>query len=107
MDHIAPGTDLCEAGRDVSFCGHAILKPQLFVVEDAKQDVRFADNPLVTGPPYARFYAGSPLSAPDGQRDGTLCLIDTRPRGLDGVVRATLDTLRTLVEGELAPGAYP
>ncbi|MDE2082461.1 MAG: GAF domain-containing protein [Burkholderiales bacterium] len=99
------GTDLCETERDVSFCGHAILKPQLFVVEDAWQDARFADNPLVTGPPHVRFYAGSPLSAPDGQRVGTLCLIDTRPRGLDAVDRAILDTLRALVESELAPGA--
>ena len=101
------GTDLCETGRDVSFCGHAILKPQLFDVEDALEDARFAVNPLVTGPPHVRFYAGSPLSAPGGQRVGTLCLIDTRPRCLDEVDRAILDTLRTLVEGELAPRAGP
>jgi GAF domain-containing protein len=96
------GTDLCETSREVSFCGHAILSSNLFVVEDALRDPRFADNPLVTGAPNIRFYAGAPLHTPEGQRVGTLCLLDTRPRTLDATERAILSTLRRLVENELA-----
>lgn len=74
--------DVCQTGRDVSFCGHTILPPvpQIFIVEDALEDVRFAGNPLVKGPPYIRFYAGAPLvSSANGYRYGSLCVIDTRP----------------------------
>lgn len=98
------GLDACETQRGVSFCAHAILAPQLFVVEDALLDPRFADNPLVTGAPHVRFYAGAPLQAPSGELVGTLCLIDTRPRSLDAIERAILGALRQLVESELAAG---
>jgi len=95
------GMDACESDRDSSFCGHAIMKPDTFVVEDARQDPRFADNPLVTGEPRIRFYAGAPLQLPSGQRVGTLCLIDREPRSLDAVDLAILGSLRDLVVDEL------
>jgi len=92
----------CETPRDVSFCAHTILASALFIVEDALLDSRFADNPLVTGAPNIRFYAGAPLHAPGGERVGTLCLLDQRPRTLDAIERAILGTLCRLVEEELA-----
>jgi len=66
------GLDVCETHRDVSFCGHAILKEEVLCIPDALEDPRFADNPLVTGAPHIRFYAGAPVHAPNGQRIGTL-----------------------------------
>jgi len=95
------GLDATETPRDISFCGHAIATPGLFVIEDARQDPRFADNPLVTGAPHVRFYAGAPLSTPSGHRVGTLCIIDTQPRTLGRVELATLDVLRDLVNEAL------
>lgn len=74
--------DVCQTGRDVSFCGHTILPPipQIMVIEDALQDVRFSGNPLVQGPPGIRFYAGAPLvSSANGYRYGSLCIIDIKP----------------------------
>ena len=96
------GLEATETPREVSFCGHAILKNELFVVEDASRDPRFADNPLVTGDPHIRFYAGAPLSAPGGHRIGTLCVIDTVPRTLGTVERSILDALRRLANETLA-----
>lgn len=96
------GLDACETARGVSFCGHAILSPEVLVIEDAQRDPRFADNPLVVGPPHIRFYAGAPLQLPGGARIGTLCLIDHRPRRLDPLDAAILSTLRDLVCEELS-----
>jgi len=95
------GFAACETGRDISFCGHAILGNEIFIIEDAQQDDRFCDNPLVSGDPYIRFYAGVPLRYLNGSKLGTLCIIDRKPRTLD---KEDLDTLRDLAEmaeGEL------
>ncbi|MCJ2140418.1 putative bifunctional diguanylate cyclase/phosphodiesterase [Methylobacterium sp. E-066] len=78
--HAKVGLDLCETDREVAFCSHTITQRDALVVLDAALDPRFHDNPLVTGPPYIRFYAGIPLHAPSGHAVGTLCLADTRPR---------------------------
>ncbi|PSF05106.1 histidine kinase [Marinobacter fuscus] len=84
-----------ETGRDISFCGHAILGKKTFVVPDALADACFADNPLVTGEPHIRFYAGAPLQDRAGFRVGTLCIIDKRPRTLSP---DDLDNLRDLAD---------
>ncbi|HEU4535340.1 MAG TPA: GAF domain-containing protein, partial [Polyangiaceae bacterium] len=65
------GLDHSETPRDVAFCAHAILGDDLFVIDDAFDDVRFVDNPLVRGDPYVRFYAGAPLRARGGEKLGT------------------------------------
>lgn len=96
------GLDATQTARDIAFCSHAILQPETFVVEDATLDERFVDNPLVTGAPHVRFYAGAPLSAPGGERVGTLCVLDNKPRTLGPVEMAVLDALRTLVNEALA-----
>lgn len=96
------GMEHAELPRAVSFCGHAICGDELFVVEDALQDARFADNPLVTGEPHIRFYAGVPLKSPDGHRVGTLCVIDFRPRTLTPQQRALLQALGDVAAWELA-----
>jgi PAS domain S-box-containing protein len=86
-----PGVN--ETPRDVAFCAHAILDDALFEVPDATQDPRFADNPLVTGEPDIRFYAGAPLVLPGGERVGTLCVIDRTARQLDAKQAAMLRSL--------------
>ena len=95
------GLDDTESARDVSFCGHAILKEEVFVVEDARSAPRFEDNPLVVGEPHIRFYAGAPLSAPGGHRIGTLCVIDTVPRALSTLELSILEALRCLANEAL------
>ncbi len=97
-----PGLDASETSRDVSFCGHAILGNDLFFVNDASIDVRFADNPLVTGTPNIRFYAGCPLSVTSDIRLGTLCVIDSRPRLFDDEERIVLRDLADMAEQEIA-----
>ena len=87
------GMDTCETPRDISFCGHAILADEPLVVPDASRDARFEDNPLVTGDPHLRFYAGVQLYSIDHKKIGTLCVIDRRPREIRP---AELDALRDL-----------
>lgn len=96
------GLDACETGRDISFCGHAILGNEIFVIEDALQDERFSDNPLVTDEPNIRFYAGTPLRSMNGNKLGTLCIIDRQPRVMDEEDLATLRDLAEMAEGELS-----
>ncbi|GKY90723.1 hypothetical protein MPSEU_000045700 [Mayamaea pseudoterrestris] len=98
-----------ETGRDISFCGHAILgkRDEIFVIPDATKDERFADNPLVTGDLNLRFYAGVPLdvptsAAPEGYANiGTLCIIDQKPRVMTDEQLTKLLEFAQLVKSEL------
>ncbi|SEQ39943.1 PAS domain S-box-containing protein/diguanylate cyclase (GGDEF) domain-containing protein [Faunimonas pinastri] len=74
------GLPICETSRDVSFCAYVILGHEVVVIPDATKDERFAENPLVTGEPFIRFYAGAPLTTPSGFNIGSLCIIDDEPR---------------------------
>jgi GAF domain-containing protein len=78
------GIDAQETERCISFCGHAILGRDALIVLDARQDERFHDNPLVTGEPHVRFYAGASLWLPSGYPVGTLCIISPEPRDVFG-----------------------
>ena len=84
------GLGVRETPIDSSFCAHAILQPDLFVVPDTTKDARFCDNPLVTGEPRLRFYAGALLESPDGLPLGTICVLDYVPRDLNEKQRALL-----------------
>lgn len=95
------GLDAEETSRDISFCGHAILQDEIFQVSDAREDPRFHDNPLVTGPPHIRFYAGAPLVSPKGFAIGTLCLIDSKPRSLESSEAAALRDFADCVAAEI------
>lgn len=92
------GLPIRETARDISFCGHAIMDDAVFVVEDARQDPRFFDNPLVTGEPHVVFYAGRPLRNLEGFRVGTLCVIDDAPRHFSCADRKALNDLGYWVE---------
>ncbi|MFZ5479456.1 MAG: ATP-binding protein [Myxococcota bacterium] len=87
------GLEASQTPRDVSFCGHAILGEGALVVPDAHADERFADNPLVTGPPFVRFYFGVPIGLRGGLPMGTLCVIDHVPRVLQPDVAAAMHAL--------------
>lgn len=95
------GFPLTETPRDISFCTWTIQSDEPLVVEDAAIDPRFARNPLVTGEPRIRFYAGMPLKVPSGHRLGTLCVIDGQPRRLDEHERRLLKDLAAVAIDEL------
>jgi phosphoribosyl 1,2-cyclic phosphodiesterase/DNA-binding response OmpR family regulator len=96
------GLDASETPRDMAFCAHAIHDDDALIVPDALQDERFADNPLVADDPRIRFYAGVPLRVAGGNRIGTLCVIDHRPRDLSPSQVELLKEIAELVELELA-----
>lgn len=95
------GLDATETPRGISFCGHAILVHDVFVIEDSALDARFADNPLVTGGPLIRFYAGAPLRLTSGHAAGTLCVISPKPRAFSAHDRQVLMELAAIVVREL------
>ncbi|MBP7334736.1 sensor domain-containing diguanylate cyclase [Niveispirillum sp.] len=95
------GLAVQQTPRSQAFCDHAIRRREVMVVEDARLDPRFSDNPLVTGDPGIRFYAGAPLITVDGQALGTVCVIDRVPRSFDDEDRETLTDLAAIVMDEL------
>jgi len=95
------GLSVSETSRDISFCGHAILGSEIFVINDASKDLRFSDNPLVTDDPNIRFYAGYPLKAINGSKLGTLCIIDKVARDFTDKDREALADLGGMVEQEI------
>jgi diguanylate cyclase len=95
------GLAVRETAREVSFCAHAMLTRELFIIPDALADERFADNPDVTGGPRIRFYAGCPLYTLDGSALGTLCIIDRQPRELSISDQQVLRALGTWVETKI------
>ncbi len=97
----ADGLNTREMARDLSFCGHALHGTDILYVPDATQDPRFADNPLVTGDPWIRFYAGCPLVTAAGHVLGTLCVIDHQPRELDARQMDDLRDLASLVTRDI------
>jgi GAF domain-containing protein len=95
------GLDATETPRDQAFCAYAIFSDEIMVVEDASKDARFENNPLVTGDPRIRFYAGAPLRVASGASLGTLCVIDRVPRKLSQLQLQALATLRDAVISQL------
>ena len=95
------GLDGHEVPRGISFCAHAILREEAFVVPDALKDPRFADNPLVTSEPHIRFYAGYPTHNLDGNKLGTLCILDRNPREITAEDVKTLRDLAAWAELEI------
>ncbi|MCP1673602.1 signal transduction histidine kinase [Natronocella acetinitrilica] len=93
--------DVRETSRDVSFCAHAVSEGRLLVVNDALQSPAFRNNPVVTGPPHVRFYAGVPLAAPDGSLVGAFCVFDTKPRDFDEQQQRLLEDLAEIARGEI------
>jgi PAS domain S-box-containing protein len=95
------GLDVCQTSRDLAFCDHAIRGRELFIVPDASKDSRFSNNPLVTGEPLIRFYAGAPLITQSGHAIGTLCVIDRRPRDLSAEHKDLLRILARQVVSQI------
>jgi len=87
------GIQVSQTSREIAFCHHAIMQENLFEIEDAKNDDRFKNNPLVTSQPNIRFYAGRPLITKNGYALGTLCVIDTKPKKLSSNQKKALENL--------------
>lgn len=84
--------------RSDSFCSWVVYLDDMVVVEDARRDERFCDNPYVVGPPFLRFYAGAPIRVGDGQTIGAFCVLDSRPRGFGRSQRRKLRMMADRVE---------
>ncbi|USX07225.1 GAF domain-containing protein [Paraburkholderia fungorum] len=95
------GIGLTEPPRSQAFCNYTLLQHDVFVVEDAIVDGRFRDNPLVTGEPHIRFYAGVPVHDADGHRLGGLCVIDRVARAFDARQRRQLSVLGEAVSEKI------
>jgi len=95
------GLDSNGSDRESAFCSHTIQQDEIFVVEDATADRRFLRNPLVIGDPHIRFYAGIPISGPNGEHVGSLCVIDRQPRRLTGAQRTALEVLARQVNARM------
>jgi GAF domain-containing protein len=104
------GTDLQDTSRSDAFCDHLIRGNGVLVVPDATKDARFATNPLVTGEPFVRFYAGAPLIYTREIRLGGLCLLDPEPREFSAAEKVDLavmadEVMFRILERELRPAA--
>ena len=95
------GIDVREVPREQTFCQYALSATDVFEIPDARADTRYASNPMVTGAPHIRFYAGTPLLSPEGYPLGTLCAFDTVPRSLSANQRAALGLLARQVMAHL------
>ncbi len=96
------GLEVRQTPRAVAFCAHAIVADDVFVVEDASSDPRFCRNPLVTGAPEIRFYAGAPIRTETGERLGTVCVIDRKPRQFSARDASRLEKLAACAMSEMA-----
>ena len=95
------GLDARETPREQAFCAHAILNDEIFVVEDSSKDERFIDNPLATGEPHVKFYAGAPLIMSDNNKLGTLCVIGNEARTISLAQKEALAALARQVVSQL------
>lgn len=95
------GLDISETSRQYSFCAHTILYDDILVVPDVHFDSRFADNPFVVGEPFVRFYAGYPIHDIEGNKLGSLCIIDWIPRQLSTEQQQVLEDMSLWVEHEI------
>lgn len=90
-----------ETPRELAFCADTILTPDVLEIPDTHHDDRYKDNPLVTGYPHIRFYAGAPIALPLGERIGSLCVIDTKPNALNEYQKAALQGLAKVISHAL------
>ncbi|MBI1866536.1 MAG: GAF domain-containing protein [Candidatus Staskawiczbacteria bacterium] len=95
------GLSKTEGDRAISFCGHALVEDEILVINDTLKDERFADNPMVIGEPFIRFYAGVPIMSADGARVGVFCIKDVKPRGFSKEDQEILEGLAAWAQLEV------